>query len=153
MKHLSPELLAELNAGIAKHQLESVGDEIRKNAAECLALVATGEDDYSSVGNTRLGGDPDLPEGVEWPVDADAEVRRYPNFIGQINFAEIPRLPNDDVLPKSGLLSLFVRYMDSAAEPVLLDGVFFDGDLSRLRRRRSPPNESLCDEYLVDLVP
>jgi uncharacterized protein YwqG len=153
MQHLSSELLAELNAGIAKHHLEAVGDEIRKNAAECYALVAIGEDDYSSVGNTRLGGDPDLPEGVEWPMEANGDVRRYSNFIGQINFAEIPRLANYDVLPKSGLIYLFVRYMESAAEPVLLDGVFFDGDLSRLRRRRSPPNDSLCDEYLVDLVP
>jgi len=116
-------------------------------------LIATGKDDYSSVGNTRFGGDPDLPKGVEWPTIPDAVARRYSNFIAQINFGEIPRFPNDDVFPTSGLLYVFVRYMESAAEPVVLDAVFFDGDVSALHRHDSPRGDSLCVECLVDLVP
>src|SRR5215208_6088067 len=106
---LCPELLAELNAAIAKGHLEGVADEIHNNAAECHALIATGEDDYSSIGNTRFGGDPDLPKGVEWPTAPGARRGKYPNFIAQINFGEIPRLPNEDVLPTAGLLYIFVR--------------------------------------------
>jgi uncharacterized protein YwqG len=149
MAHLSNELLTELNAAIVKRHLESVADQIRANAVECHALIAAGDDDYSTIGNTRFGGDPDLPPGVEWPTGS----RRYSNFIGQINFGEFRPHSNDDVLPRSGMLYVFVRYMDSAAEPVQLDGIFFDGDLSSLRRQRSPAPESLCDEYLVDLSP
>ena len=35
----------------------------------------------------------------------------------------------------------------------LLDAVFYDGDLSTLQRQHSPPEELLCNGYLVDLVP
>lgn len=153
MTHLPAELLAELNDAIANRRLQAVADEIRNNAAVCHALIAAGEDDYSSVGNTRFGGAPDLPVGVEWPADPDAGNPAYSNFIAQINFAEIPRLPSDDVLPASGLLYVFVRYMESAAKPVLLDAIFYDGDPSALRRCPSPPEDSLRDEYLLGLVP
>ncbi len=153
MADLSAELLAELNDTIAAWHLESVGDAIRDNAAACHALIAAGEDDYSSVGNTRFGGAPDFPAGVSWPVEPDVSDPRYCNFIAQINFSEIPRLPDDDVLPTCGLLWLFVRSMECAAEPVVLDAVFYDGDLSTLQRQHSPPEELLCNGYLVDLVP
>src|SRR5207249_2513620 len=56
-------------------------------------------------------------------------------------------------LPKSGLLYLFVRYMESAAEPVLLDAIFYDGPKSSLQRTSAPAPERLADEYLVDLQP
>ena len=48
---------------------------------------------------------------------------------------------------------MFVRSIVSAAEPVVLDSIFFQGETSALARRPSPSEESLCDEYLVHLVP
>jgi len=153
MSNLSPSLLAELNQAIESRHLQSVRGSILENATECLSLIAGGKDDYAAVGNTRFGGDPDLPVGMDWPIDPESDSPRYANFIGQINFAEVPRLPDDDVLPSAGLLYLFVRYMEGAAEPAVLDAVYDDGDPSNLERRPSPPEESLCDEYLVDLCP
>lgn len=146
-------LLAELNAAITHRHLDAVADEIRQNSAECHTLIVAGEDDYSSVGNTRFGGEPDLPEGVEWPTDPEADDRPYSNFLAQINFAEIPRRSHDDVLPTSGLLSVFVSYMECAADPVILDAIYFDGDFSSLHRRRAPPADQLCEDHLLDLVP
>ena len=151
MPELSPTVLESLNNAITNRSLESVGNAIRTNAAPCLSIVAAGTDDYTTIGKTRFGGDPDLPKDAEWP--ADPEDGRFSNFIAQINFAEMPAVDGDDVLPKNGILYTFVRYMESAAEPVTLDSVFFDGDPSLLNRRLSPPKDSLCDEYLVDLCP
>jgi uncharacterized protein YwqG len=153
MSELSPPLRAELDAAISRRQLDSVAEEIRSNAAECYAMITVGEDDYSTVGNTRFGGDPDLPVGMVWPIDPDNLRPTYSNFIAQINFAELPLLASNTSLPSRGILYLFVRYRESAAEPVILDSLYFDGNFHSLVRRQVPDSESLCDEYLVDLVP
>jgi uncharacterized protein YwqG len=152
MPDLSPQLLAELDAAIKRRHLDSVADAIRDNAAECYAMVTVGEDDYSEVGNTRFGGDPDLPLDMSWPVDPEHPESRC-NFIGQINFSELPPLSTPTGLPQQGILYLFVRYMESAAEPVILDAFYFDGNKDACRRREQPDPDSLCDEYLVDLIP
>ena len=43
--------------------------------------------------------------------------------------------------------------MESAAEPAFLDSYFFENVPENLRRVKSPPNDQLLDEYLVDLKP
>lgn len=160
MSHLSPQLLTELNAAITQLHLEPLADEIRSSATECLAMVTMGEDDYSQVGNTRFGGDPDLPAGMDWPTDPDMVGEwlelygvKYSNFIAQINFAELPRLSADTGLPHQGILYVFVQSLSGAGYPVILDTLYFDGDLASLSRRPSPQADSLCDDCLVDLVP
>jgi uncharacterized protein YwqG len=153
MTTLSPDLQEQLNHLIIHHKLDAVADEIRKNTAECFALVVDERDDYSRLGNTRLGGEPDLPVGVDWPFVEDNGERRFANFVAQINFAELPRSIDDQSLPESGILYLFVRYMESASEPVVMDSIFYDGDMATLARRESPAYDELCDEYLVDLIP
>jgi uncharacterized protein YwqG len=150
---MNPTLQNQLNDLITKHKLDPVADEIRNNAAECYALVVDERDDYSRLGNTRLGGEPDLPVGVDWPFVEDDGERPFANFVAQINFAELPRSIDDSSLPESGILYLFVRYMESASEPVVMDSIFYDGDMTALARRESPAYEDLCDEYLVDLIP
>ncbi|TWT67588.1 DUF1963 domain-containing protein [Allorhodopirellula solitaria] len=152
MPELSPTLLKSLNKAIASHNLESVGDAIRANAAPCLSIAATETDDFSTTGNTRFGGEPDLPKDASWPTDPDDNAR-FANFVAQINFAELPNVDGDDVLPKTGVLYIFVRFMEAAASPAILDTIFYDGDTAQLERRSNPPNESLCNEYLVDLIP
>lgn len=152
MPNLPQELLSELNYHIENHHLESASDAILQNSSECHAMVATGPDDYTTLGNTRFGGVPDLPTNVPWPSGSDPDRPSYSNFVAQINFSELPRL-EEDVLPSSGILYLFVRHLDSAAAPVILDAIFHDGGSSTLRRHPCPSQESLCDEYLVDLAP
>lgn len=66
-----------------------------------------------SIGSSKVGGNPDLPEDVEWPRWKDYEM----TFISQINLAE---LPSELSLPTSGLLSFFY-----AVEPMFEDEDFF----------------------------
>lgn len=61
-------------------------------------------DELPESAGSRFGGHPLLPKDFEWPVHAVGEYR----FLGQIDFAEIANLPN--LLPKSGLLSLFYAF-------------------------------------------
>lgn len=155
MASLAPALAAQLQQAIEAHELGAVTSQITTNAAECYAMVIEDVEDYATVGNTRFGGDPDLPTTMTWPCNGNPKSAksRFSNFIAQINFAELPALASDQSLPSSGILYLFVRDMVCAAKSVLIDCLFFDGDRSQLRRTPSPDADRLADEYLVDLVP
>jgi uncharacterized protein YwqG len=148
-------LLSQLKKQLAEHQLDSIGDMIIENATECYSMEITAREDYAKIGNTRFGGNPDLPKSYASPCDGGPRDPgcRFSNFIAQINFADLPPLHGASPLPRTGILYLFVRSMDGAAKPVLLDVHFFDGPMTALRRTPCPEAEQLCDEYLIDLVP
>lgn len=65
--------------------------------------------------SSKFGGNPDLPEGFEWPKYKE----QHYTFLGQINFSEMKT--NIDILPKRGLLSLFVADFED-------DEVFWQDD-------------------------
>jgi uncharacterized protein YwqG len=65
------------------------------------------------VGSSKVGGNPDLPEEVEWPRWKNDEM----TFIAQINLAECP---SELSLPQSGLLSFFY-----AVQSMFKDEYFF----------------------------
>ena len=64
-------------------------------------------------GATRFGGVPDVPENFEWPYFTtdgmdDKEVKPRPlAFLAQFNLAEIALYDNENLLPKTGILSFF----------------------------------------------
>ena len=90
------------------------------------------------IGCSRLGGQPDLPQAIEWPLGKD---QRPLSFVGQINFGEFKDASVG--LPKDGLIYLFY---DAVAMP---SGNFADKDngkilqtkdLAKLTKRRTPKN-------------
>ncbi len=140
---------------IEQYELSPARDHILERCSECIHIASAGADDYSATGNSRFGGAPDLPLEIDWPSHQrpDGEVR-YANFLCQINFSELPKANLAPLPPRSGMLYLFARSIESAAEPALVDGLFYEGDLARLCRREPPRNEQLLDdEYLIDLKP
>ena len=55
------------------------------------------------VGQTRLGGNPDLPVSTEWP-----QYQGVPqSFIAQLNLADTHQYDQDGKLPNQGILSFF----------------------------------------------
>lgn len=54
-------------------------------------------------GHSKLGGRPDLPIGVEWPVGPRGPM----GFLTQVDLAEVRKCGGPDWLPEDGLLSLF----------------------------------------------
>ena len=70
--------------------------------------------DQAKAAESRFGGPPLVSEDFVWPTHEEGEYR----FLGQINFSEIKQPA--DLLPESGLLSLFYAYDE--------DGDIFWGD-------------------------
>jgi hypothetical protein len=100
------EYLTEIRASkpLAKHAktiLELVRPHIRLTPRK--GKVADNE-----IGATRLGGEPDLPEGMEWPIgpgfDGDAPM----DFLAQINLDAVAGHAVDKRLPRDGVLAFFV---------------------------------------------
>lgn len=68
-----------------------------------LELQPANDNDLS-IGASRIGGQPDLPSGMPWPVDGNTAPL---SFIGQLNCAELSLSDGSGLLPKTGLLSFF----------------------------------------------
>jgi uncharacterized protein YwqG len=155
MTTLSPNFRAKLNQAVRNRNLGDHAEHIASFASECYAMVAVDDDDYSAIGNTRFGGQPDLPTSISWPClkggSGIGPETRFCNFLAQINFAELPPLPSGSILPSSGLLYLFSRFLDSASEPVVLDSAYYDGDFSLLKRTAPPDGMQSTNEYLDGL--
>lgn len=58
------------------------------------------------IGYSRIGGQPDLPAGVQWPTVGEQPL----SFIAQIRLKDVPWKPG--ILPPDGLLSFFYNAVD-----------------------------------------
>ncbi len=91
---------------ITKHGLGAHRDSIATNAARCIRISAQRKRDKDlSVGSSKFGGFPDLPEGFEWP-----HCQPYPmTHVAQLNCDEITKTLPNEFLPKTGMLYFFVQ--------------------------------------------
>lgn len=132
-KQIDPEQAARDEARLH----EAVAD--RQRLAQPTLLLRSAPGSMRS----RLGGSPNLPLGVEWPLGRDGPM----GFLLQVDLAEARQAGGPDWLPASGLLCLFynedyglaeqcrvllVQSQDSAATPPLT-----------LPRRRLHPERSI----------
>ncbi|MBH5316517.1 DUF1963 domain-containing protein [Paenibacillus sp. GSMTC-2017] len=136
---MSNELILQLleKAGLEKYK-QSIATWIYPTAQLILEPVL---DTYIPVGSSKVGGNPDLLENVNWPIWKKYDM----TFIAQINLDECPFELD---LPCGGLLSFFY-----AVKPMFEDIEFFgDPDtchvvytevdqLDRLIRRETPDLE------------
>lgn len=72
-----------------------------------------------AVGQSRYGGQPDVPADFIWPrytgKDYEGLVAERPlSFMAQINLAEAAEFDKDGLLPKKGLLSFFYELQTEA---------------------------------------
>jgi len=70
----------------------------------------------TDIGESKIGGSPDLPKEFPWPLGEDCNVffnestedeKRLAGFIAQINLKEISGFKTHNNLPEKGLLSFF----------------------------------------------
>jgi uncharacterized protein YwqG len=91
------------------------------------------------AGSSKLGGNPDLPTGIPWPVNHGRPL----DFLLQLNLTKLPRKLVRDALPKRGWLYFFYDLEDN---PWGFDVshrhdwrvLFYGGDRNTLERRSRP---------------
>ncbi len=98
---------------VARDALEGAGF----GAGEVDGLMAAGRDMIAirsrsalaadkKPGASRLGGLPDLPEGIEWPI---REGYRF-DFVAQLRLEDLGALDIHELLPRAGVLSFFAGH-------------------------------------------
>ncbi|MDR3228764.1 MAG: DUF1963 domain-containing protein [Puniceicoccales bacterium] len=96
------------------------------------------------IGQTKVGGRPDLPKQTAWPQEENPENRSgLMAFIAQINLAEIAPFDTDNFLPKSGMLYFFYSvkagaWGNHAEDRDKFKVIYFEGNTSDLERREFP---------------
>jgi len=94
----------ELREGLISSGLGRVASDIAALAQVCVRFHTKPIDERKiPLGSSKLGGKPDLPDGVEWPSWQGHAL----GFLGQLNLAEISGFACCNLLPKSGLLYFF----------------------------------------------
>jgi hypothetical protein len=110
-------------------------------ASAAIRLAPSRMDDGGPLGMTRLGGLPDLPPGVDWPV-VDGVLLE---FVGQFRMADLAPYDEENRLPQSGMLYFFFDGMltgydrsEARDRRAVLD---YDGPLDALERRDEPEHD------------
>ncbi|MFT5129166.1 MAG: hypothetical protein ACI8W8_002788, partial [Rhodothermales bacterium] len=84
---------------LQKHGLGSCADSIVAGSCSRFDLIAGVREDYEAIGNSRFGGQPDLPMDCLW---LDKLEDYY--FVFQVGFADFPK---NSTLPNAGHLLVF----------------------------------------------
>ena len=134
-----------------KQAIMDLFDKLKRNA---LHLAYQPAETPVAVGQSKIGGQPDVPGDFVWPYyegkDWDEVIANRPlTFMAQINLAEAAALDKDGLLPKQGLLSFFY---EMATEKWGFDPedkgcakVYYFADAAGLAQRDFP--EDLDEEY------
>jgi len=97
-------MFENLEERLRSHGLGRLAQAILTSARECVRLKAEESDeDEIPIGSSKLGGQPDLPAGVQWPSWEDGPL----SFIAQFNTNELPDFADKGLLPEGTLLSFF----------------------------------------------
>lgn len=105
-----------------------------------LETAPVSEDDLP-VGSSKLGGTPDLPDGMPWP-----ECNGVPmGLLAQLRLQDVAPYDVEGRLPDSGMLYFFYEAAEQAwgYDPKHRGNwqvMYFDGDPARLRASVPPPN-------------
>lgn len=117
----NPELRSLLDQKITEAGLNDYKKGLEMLALWSVGLETVGPDEYYRRGNTRFGGLPDLPAGIEYPtfMTYHNEVMGY-QFIAQLNCEELS--PYQSYLPRNGVLYFFITDQEDFGAKVLYSG-------------------------------
>ena len=105
--------------------------------------------DHLSLGESRIGGLPDLPHEIAWPK---VDKKKLP-FVAQIDFSALPQYEGS-LFPHVGWLYVFTG---GDAFPQDVCTIYFNGPREQLQRISQPPEEEMlldwAGEGYYSLVP
>lgn len=135
------DLNANLEKAISETGFQKYENGLSKIARHAVNFVTTDSDSYDELGNTRMGGLPDLPENVDYPtLTVDEEQKGY-QFIAQINCESIAGL--QDYLPRTGILYFFINDQEDFSAKV----IYYDGEIDHLK---SAKELNIDEDFIYD---
>jgi uncharacterized protein YwqG len=128
--------------------LELIRSEIEALVLPCAAFsLKNNTSSHLPVGASKLGGNPDLPDGFQWP-----EFRGKPlHFVLQVNLKDIAEMPKlKGLLPQTGLLSFFYDLEEQpwGYDPAEIDGFhvcYFKSEVELSRCMTKRPDSALAE--------
>jgi uncharacterized protein YwqG len=102
------ELRQRLTAAGLGHSAEKIVRLVRPSYR--LQRTLTPEEQIS-IGASKLGGSPDVPNGFEWPHVTNIKKPEAMEFVAQIRPSDLPE-PVPEPAPRDGLLSFFRRWSE-----------------------------------------
>ena len=114
--------------------------EITTLAQSCIQFTSVELDEDTAIGESRLGGLPDLPPKVRW--------HRGMSFMAQFSLSEIAAFDVNGLLPSKGFLYFFwddeCGFSDRGFSDKFVK--YYSGDAQRLRREKRPPGYQNVDD-------
>jgi uncharacterized protein YwqG len=131
---------ADIQAAFVAAGVADLGKDIDQITQPSIRLSTTPVDESTlKIGESRLGGVPDLPPDVNWP-----EWKGLPHsFLAQIHLDEISHYDTNKLLPPRGMLWFFydAQQQTFGADPADRGGwqvIFKDSGLDELRHTPAP---------------
>jgi uncharacterized protein YwqG len=111
-------------------------------------LLASASEKNILVGQSKIGGKPDLPNSLSWVTEKEKKnflfSKEKPlSFIAQINFTEVSQYDVENLLPKKGMLYFFYSAEQEAWGFDIKDKpkfkvLYFEGNVHQLNRIEFP---------------
>jgi uncharacterized protein YwqG len=105
-----------------------------------ITLSTVDSEDSIPVGASKFGGLPDLPSDFVWPQYGERPL----SFVAQIRLEEATPYDDENLLPKTGLLTFFYDDQQWLEGEPFEKGrwhvTYYDGDVTQLRRIDFPAN-------------
>lgn len=117
---------------------QSILDSYNTTSKPTYLIKLDGKEDYSKVGNSRLGGVPDLPSNFKYPIVIENGQIKHYVFIAQINLTEIPS-NSENILPNNGMLYFFI-HNDNESMSKVEHLVLYSKEIKELKKFEVPHN-------------
>lgn len=101
-------LQTEATAQIQARVPQQLRERMIKSLRPAISVHATPiKDKEIAIGGSKLGGNPDLPPDFIWPVESEKPL----GFLGQINLQDVAPFDVEKLLPQTGTLAFFYRFI------------------------------------------
>ncbi|MFB8372762.1 DUF1963 domain-containing protein [Paenibacillus taichungensis] len=132
---------------LEEYGLGNAADLLLSSSRWGIRLDVSTIDEYRRTGNSRVGGNPDLPSNMKWPLTQDGVPM---TFLAQLNLVDLtPYTPNDGrgSLPERGMLYFFIGVDEPAYH--IEHRVIYEPDAHNLIRREPDGETALGEDDFV----
>lgn len=129
---------------VHEYQFEHALEYLRAAVRQGIRLSKSKIETYNEICPSRIGGDPDLPAVIEWPVNSDGTSM---TFLAQLHLHELISHDMSALLPGTGMLYFFVG-VDEPAYGIEHKVIYLPEDkIQEAKRLRSPEVTALEGEF------